>query len=153
MQYIRHILDADDADLKKLQRRGGKIIQYHGWADPALTPYMSVEYYERVLKKMGDEDTKDFYKLYMAPAMFHCGGGPGPNTFDAFTPLVKWVEKGIEPQEIVAAHPDSGRTRPLCPYPKIAKYKGSGSIDSASNFMCALPEGSGYRRLAGPGLN
>jgi feruloyl esterase len=138
MHSIRSILDADDANLKQFERRGGKIIQYHGWADAALTPYMSINYYERVLREMGRGDTKDFYKLYMVPAMFHCAGGPGPNTFDVFNPLVNWVEHGIEPDEIIARNATSGRTRPLCPYPQIATYRG-GNPEVASSFACEVP--------------
>ncbi|HLC43255.1 MAG TPA: DUF6351 family protein [Methylomirabilota bacterium] len=138
MRRIRRILDADDPDLSHLKRRGGKIIQYHGWADAALTPYMSINYYESVRATMGHRRTEDFYKLYMAPGMFHCGGGPGPNVFDVFTPLVNWVEHHIEPQEIIATNPVSGRTRPLCPYPQIAQYQG-GNPEVAASFACANP--------------
>jgi len=138
MQRIRRILDAVNPDLSRFSERGGKIIQYHGWADAALTPYMSIDYYERVLKQMGHEPTSDFYKLYLVPGMFHCGGGSGPNIFDVFTPLVNWVENGVSPGEIIARHPVSDRTRPLCSYPQVAQYSGSGSIDRAENFKCVV---------------
>ncbi len=140
MQEIRHMLDAVEPDMSSFSQRGGKIIQHHGWADAALTPYMSIEYYERVIEQMGAEETSDFYKLYMAPGMFHCRGGSGPNTFDVFTPLVNWVEHGVEPAELIATNPDSERTRPLCTYPLVAKYSGSGSIEVAENFECALDD-------------
>ena len=111
---------------------------YFGWADSALNPMMGVNYYESVLQKNGPT-TKDFYRLFMVPGMFHCGGGVGVSTFDAVTPLVNWVEKGTAPASILASRLVDGtpvRTRPLCPYPEVAKYKGSGIIDDAANFSC-----------------
>jgi len=140
MQEVRLMLDAVEPDMSGFSQRGGKIIQHHGWADAALTPYMSIEYYERVVEQMGADQTSDFYKLYMAPGMFHCRGGSGPNTFDVFTPLVNWVEHGVEPAELIATNPDSERTRPLCTYPLVAKYSGSGSIEMAENFECAVDD-------------
>ncbi len=138
MQRIRRVLDAVNPDMSSFSKRGGKIIQHHGWADAALTPYMSIEYFERVVAQMGLKQTSDFYKLYLVPGMFHCSGGSGPNTFDVFAPLVNWVEHGVEPASIIATHPTSNRTRPLCTYPMVAQYSGSGSIDMAENFKCAL---------------
>jgi feruloyl esterase len=87
-------------------------------------------------------ETQDFLRLFMAPGMNHCGGGNGPNTFDTLTPLTRWVENGTAPTQIIASHSTAGvvdRTRPLCPYPQVAKYKGSGSIADAANFTCANP--------------
>jgi Tannase and feruloyl esterase len=114
---------------------------YFGWADPQLNPLMGVEYYEQVVEKMGPS-TGDFARLYMVPGMFHCGGGVGTGVFDTATPLVKWVEASAAPDRIEASRVVSGkvvRTRPLCPYPQIARYKGAGSIDDAANFSCAKP--------------
>jgi feruloyl esterase len=139
---IHRILDATDTDLTGFQKRGGKLLMYFGWADPALNPMMGVEYYEAVTERMG-LGTKDFFRLFMAPGMFHCGGGPGPNTFDTLTPLSDWVENGKAPDSLAASKVDAGkvmRTRPLCPYPQVAKYKGSGSIDEAASFTCAVPQ-------------
>ncbi len=102
---------------------------------------MGVSYYERVVETMGPS-TQDFYRLFMVPGMFHCTGGVGTSTFDAVTPLIQWVEKGVAPSTIPAARVVDGkpvRTRPLCPYPEVARYKGSGSIDEAVNFACARP--------------
>ena len=102
---------------------------------------MGVNYYESVLRRIGPS-THEFYRLFMVPGMFHCGGGIGTSTFDAFTPLVEWVEKGAAPQSIPASRLVEGkvvRTRPLCPYPEVAKYKGSGSIDDAASFSCGKP--------------
>ena len=134
------LIDATDPDLSRFKARGGKILSYFGWSDPALNPMMGVGYYESVTKKMGVATT-DFYRLFMVPGMLHCGGGAGTTTFDAFTPLVEWVEKGTVPQTIPASRVVDGkpvRTRPLCPYPQVAIYKGSGSTDDAANFNCGV---------------
>jgi feruloyl esterase len=122
-------------DLSALKRNGGKLLQYHGWNDPAVSPLNSVSYFESVQEKMGD--TGAFYRLFMVPGMEHCVGGPGPNQFDKMSAIVDWVEKGKAPDRIVATR--AGRTRPLCPYPKVAKYSGSGSMDDAQNFVCTKP--------------
>jgi hypothetical protein len=138
----RAALDAVDPDLSRFKARGGKIISYYGWADPALNPLMGVNYYESVIARMGPS-TADFYRLFMVPGMFHCSGGVGTGTFDAVTPLIEWVEKGVTPASIRAVKLVDGkpvRTRPLCPYPEIAKYKGTGSVDDEVNFSCARPQ-------------
>jgi hypothetical protein len=133
------------AGLKRFRFHGGKIIQYHGWADTLVSPFVSSKFYNAVLDSMGDAKTKSFYKLYMVPGMFHCGGGVGCSNIDWFTPLVNWVENRIQPQEIIgarAANSDlnlTARTRPMCPYPKVAAYSGTGSIDDATNFTCVEP--------------
>ena len=90
------------------------------------------------------ERTREFFRLFMAPGMQHCGSGPGPNTFDMLTALEDWVEQGRAPRRIIAAHLTGGavdRTRPLCPYPQVAVYKGEGSTDDAENFTCRNPRG------------
>jgi hypothetical protein len=136
------IINALNPDLRPLKQRGGKIIHYHGWADPMLVAYMSIDYYESVLERLGAKETKDFYRLFLIPGMFHCGGGVGCGTVDWLTPMVDWVEKGIAPGKLVGAKVEKGetkRTRPLCPYPEVARYKGTGSIDDAANFSCAAP--------------
>jgi feruloyl esterase len=139
LETIHNILDATDPDLSRFRDRGGKLIMFFGWADPALNPRMGVEYYESVLAKMGPA-TQQFFRLFMVPGMFHCAGGVGTSNFDMLTALESWVEKGSAPDSIPASHTQSGkvtRTRPLCPYPQTAQYKGSGSIDDAANFTCA----------------
>jgi hypothetical protein len=141
MSWTARIMDATDPDLSRFQARGGKIVMYFGWADPALTPFMGIDYYEKVQAQMGPS-TADFYRLFMVPGMFHCRGGVGVSTFDALTPVVQWVEKAVPPDHILGAHVVDDkvtRTRPLCPYPQVAKYEGSGSIDDANNFSCAAP--------------
>ncbi len=138
---IHSILDATDTDLSRFKSHGGKIVMYYGWADPALNPLMGVGYYEDVKKRMG-ASTTDFFRLFMVPGMFHCGGGVGTSTFDAMTPLVQWVEHGTAPDRITAAQSVQGalkRTRPLCPYPQVARYKGMGRIDDVESFQCVAP--------------
>jgi len=141
MEELEQILDATDPDLSAFRRRGGKLLMYFGWADPQLNPLMGVEYYEQVAEKMGPS-TGDFARLFMVPGMFHCGGGVGTGVFDTATPLVKWVESNTSPDRIEASRVVAGkvvRTRPLCAYPQIARYKGAGSIDETSNFTCVKP--------------
>jgi hypothetical protein len=138
---VAQLLNATDPDLTAFQHHGGKILMYFGWADPQLNPMMGVEYYEKVAEKMGSS-TSDFFRLFMVPGMFHCGGGVGTSVFDAATPLVNWVESGKAPAQIAASRVLEGkvvRTRPLCVYPQVARYKGSGSIDDAGNFSCVKP--------------
>jgi feruloyl esterase len=141
MDELRQILDATDTDLSAFRRHGGKLVMYFGWADPQLNPRMGVEYYEQVTEKMG-ASTTDFFRLFMVPGMFHCGGGVGTGVFDTATPLVNWVEASTAPERIEASRVVEGkvvRTRPLCNYPLVARYKGSGSIDEAANFSCVKP--------------
>jgi hypothetical protein len=139
LAFLHDAIDATDPDLSAFRRRGGKLIMYFGWADPQLNPRVAVEYYDQVTGRMGDS-TPDFFRLFMVPGMFHCGGGVGTSTFDVATPLLHWVESGDAPKTIPASKVAGGkvvRTRPLCPYPQVEHYRGSGSIDDAANFTCA----------------
>jgi feruloyl esterase len=133
-------LNALDPNLKPFIDRGGKLIQYHGWSDPQISPENSTQYYARVLERLGGSSAVDgSYRLFMAPGMAHCGGGEGPNAFDMVGALEQWVEHGRAPDRILASHAANGvvdRTRPLCPYPQVAVYRGTGSIDDAANFTC-----------------
>jgi feruloyl esterase len=135
--------NATNPDLNAFMSRGGKLLVYQGWADQQVVPVSTINYYESVLEKMGGAaKTSSWLRLFMAPGMAHCRGGDGPNNFDALTVLEDWVEKGKAPDQIVASHSTAGkvdRTRPLCPYPQVAKYKGTGSIDEAANFSCRMP--------------
>ena len=133
-------LAAVEKDLTPFKKRGGKLLSYTGWLDPVVPPQDTVAYYEGVTTAMGGPAaTRDFYRLFMAPGMGHCAGGPGPNQFDALGALEQWVEKGVAPDTMVATHRTAGnvdRTRPLCPYPQVARYTGTGSVDEAANFSC-----------------
>jgi len=144
---VGRIFNAVDPDLSAFHAHGGKLIQYHGWSDPDIPPFNSINYYESVVHRMSRNsasplrDTKEFYRLFMVPGMQHCTGGPGTPRFDALTALEQWVEQNKAPEQMLASHATNGlidRTRPLCAYPQEAKYKGSGSTDDAANFVCAL---------------
>jgi feruloyl esterase len=153
-------LDATDPDLSKFFTRGGKLILYHGWNDQAISPWNTVAYYKDVEQKMGDAATESFLRLYMAPGVEHCAGGPGPSFFGQFglqtakgsayglfDSLVNWVEKGSPEDNITATKYGPGEngaprgvmTRPLCVYPKVAKYSGTGDTNDAANFTCMRP--------------
>ena len=153
-------LNATNPDLKRFKDRGGKLILYHGWSDPAISPLTTIDYYKSMQRTMGERDTQSFTRLYMAPGMQHCDGGPGADSFgqqgnpqgagperNVYSALERWVEKGVAPDKIIAAKyqgvPGVTRrikmTRPLCPYPEIAKYNGMGDSNDAANFTCARP--------------
>ncbi|MBS0387631.1 MAG: tannase/feruloyl esterase family alpha/beta hydrolase [Proteobacteria bacterium] len=143
-------IDAVDPDLRAFRQHGGKLIHYHGFSDPDIPPRASIDYHDRVVAlaaARGEAPRVDgFYRLFMVPGMGHCGGGPGPNRFDMLAALERWVEQDVAPERIVATKyrdddPQRGvsRTRPLCPYPRSAKYRGQGSTDEARNFSCQMP--------------
>ena len=152
---LSRALNATDPDLKRFRDRGGKLIVYHGWNDPAISPLNSIDYFRSVQAKMGAKETNGFVRLYLAPGMSHCGGGPGPDSFGqgsvaAADPqhsmskaLEGWVENGAAPDKIIASKYKASsvvRTRPLCPYPQVARYNGSGSTDDAASFACVAPQ-------------
>jgi hypothetical protein len=170
-QKIGSIFNANDADLRAQKAKGIKVIQYHGWADQALSPGESINYYERVMAKMGGvANSQAFYRLFMAPGMAHCGGGAGPNRFgqsgggsvgplvpgstasdDIVKALERWVEEGIAPDRLIATkYKNDAATepalmrRPLCPYPQVQKYNGTGDPNVASSFSC-VASSSGTR--------
>jgi hypothetical protein len=135
------LADAKDPDLAKFRKHGGKLLMTYGWADPILQPMAGVNYYEQALAKNGPDATQ-FVRLFMAPGMGHCGGGIGPDRHDGMTAMIDWVEKGQAPDTMIASRVVDGqvvRTRPLCVYPKVARYAGQGSIDDAANFRCVAP--------------
>jgi feruloyl esterase len=135
------LADAKDADLSKFHKRGGKLIMTYGWADQILQPLMGVRYYESIVAK--DRNAANYARLFMAPGMTHCAGGLGPDRNDAVSAVIDWVEKGKAPEQIIASKMTDGkivRTRPLCPYPQVARYQGQGSIDEAANFKCEAPK-------------
>ena len=134
------MMHAVDRDLAPFKKHGGKLISYGGWMDPVVPAPDTAAYYEGVAKVMGGYDkTRDFFRLFIAPGMGHCSGGPGPNSFDHIGALEQWVEKGIAPDKLIATHSTAGkvdRSRPLCLYPQVARWKGTGSSDEAANFTC-----------------
>jgi feruloyl esterase len=132
-------LDATSADLKPFVGRGGKLLIYHGWGDTNVPPRSSVHYYDRLVETLGAREVANSVRLYMVPGMGHCGGGEGPNLFDALAAMENWREKGVPPTEFIASQVVDGRTvrtRPLCPYPQVPRYRGSGSLDQAASFAC-----------------
>jgi feruloyl esterase len=158
---LRAVLSADNTDLSEFREHGGKLIMYHGWADPLIPSANSIDYYNALVangrdgfqqasfatgRKAALQRTQKYARLFMVPGMYHCQGGPGPNVFDALTPLVTWVEEGVPPDTIMATKfvndtpPAVEMTRPLCVFPKVAKYNGSGSTDVAANFSCVADE-------------
>jgi len=135
-----HTNNAIDPNLKPFFSHNGKLLMYHGWADQLIAPENSINYYNSVSKELGGASkVSDSMRLFMVPGMNHCNGGDGPNSFDAVTLMEQWVEQGKAPEKMIASHSTQDvvdRTRPLCPYPQVAKYSGSGSTDDAANFSC-----------------
>jgi feruloyl esterase len=158
---LAKVLNANSTDLGEFREHGGKLLMYHGWADPLIPSQSSINYFNALVGNNGQgfqqasfssdgspglRRTQSFARLFMVPGMYHCSGGPGPNTFDALSPLVNWVENGVAPETITATKfvadtpPAVQMTRPLCVYPKVAKYNGSGSTSIAANFTCVTDE-------------
>jgi feruloyl esterase len=136
------VLNTAGHNLKPFFGRGGKLLMYHGWNDQQNPASTSVNYFERVLKAVGRGAAGTSIQLYMVPGMNHCQGGVGTDTFDKMAAIEEWMAKGTAPAQIVASHATDGkidRTRPLCPYPQTAVYKGAGSTDEAANFSCRIP--------------
>jgi len=156
-------LNSMNPDLRSFRAHGGKLIQYHGWADSAISPYGSIDYYNSVVdffarfpdgRTKGKPPVQDFYRLFMVPGMGHCGGGIGPNNFgnggtavpadperDLLLSLDRWVEKGVAPEKLIGSgksvvEPGKAITRPLCPFPQVVKYNGSGDPNDAASFSC-----------------
>lgn len=138
------ILNATDPDLMAFKGLGGKLILWHGWSDQNIAPRNTINYYSSVVADQGSEaKTQEFLRLFMIPGVGHCSGGAGPDTVNWLAALEQWVEKGTAPTQVPASKMVGGKTtftRPLCAYPQVETYKGSGDINDAANFACALPK-------------
>jgi hypothetical protein len=139
------VFGTDNPDLSAFRDRGGKLIAWHGWADPLIYAGGTIDYVNRVQQLLGADRTPSFLRLFMAPGVGHCAGGAGPQPSGQFEAVVKWVEEGKAPAILDAVIRDRTgtvtRSRPLCPYPAVARYKGSGSTDLASSFECRVAAG------------
>jgi len=154
-QTYGSVYDVINPDLQPFKAHGGKTLFYQGWGDVLVNPVQQIDYYNSVVRYQGSlKRTRDFYRLFMVPGMGHClAGSPGPNVFngadnpgapvdpqhDVVAAVVRWVEQGVPPDKIIASHFTDGvvdKTRPLCPYPEVAMYKGAGSTNDANNFKC-----------------
>ena len=141
---LRPIYDAYSTDLSDFEKRGGKLLMYHGLADSLISPYLSIDYYAGLQQTMSAAEVARFARMYLVPGMDHCGGGAGTGNFALLDALSAWVEQGIAPdgtnaQNTVIASGTDGHTRPLCPYPQVARYTGSGDAKVAANFTCQAP--------------
>jgi feruloyl esterase len=132
-------VDATDPDLRAFREHGGKLLLYAGWRDTVITPENTVLYYENVLNELGP-DQSEWLRLFLAPGMGHCRGGPGINTFDTLSALEQWREDGEAPAKLDGSNPQTGVTRPICPYPEYARYTGIGVLSEAENWECASPD-------------
>ena len=131
-------MDAVDPDLRPYRDSGGKLISYFGWADPDINPLTAIDYHDAVDERVGG-NVNDFYRLFIVPGMFHCAGGPGPDVFDVMTPLINWVEAEQTPASISTEHKEKGETqysRPLCPYPQVARLQSGVDPNDANSFRC-----------------
>jgi hypothetical protein len=136
------VIGTANPDLSAFRDRGGKTIIWHGWADQLITADGTIDYYKRVQQQMGGaKKTSDFARFFLAPGVSHCAGGPGPQPTGVLDALVTWVEDGKAPDTLMATRRDRTgavtRARPLCHYPLVAKYKGTGSTDDAASFVCS----------------
>ena len=155
---FNEVIGTDDDKLQRFRRHGGKMIIWHGEADQLIFPRGTVNYFNRVLTGNGGAQMVDeFARLFLAPGVGHCAGGAGPNPTGVFEAMVNWVEKGIAPDTIQALRNLGGgvvRTRPLCPFPKTARWTGVGSSDDAANFVCVNGKhDSNDFKITGPGSN
>jgi hypothetical protein len=136
------LMASDNPNLAAFSKRGGKVLMWHGWSDQLIVPEGTIDYYERVAAKAGGyKRTQQFARLFMAPGVAHCGGGTGPQPQELFQAVADWVEQDKAPATILASKPIDGgmQSRPLCPYPSVARWRGRGSTDDAASFVCVRP--------------
>jgi len=131
-------VDATNPDLRAFKAHGGKLLLYAGWRDTGITPENTILYYETVLDEMGAQQD-DWMRLFLAPGMGHCRGGPGVDTFDTLSAIEQWREQGEAPASMLATNQETGMARPLCPYPEYAAFDGTGDLADASNWQCRAP--------------
>ena len=143
------VLNSSNPDMKAFFSRGGKLLLYHGWSDPQVTPLNSISFFNKVIALQGSAVVGKSVQLYMVPGMNHCQGGPGTDTFNKMEAIEQWLKTGTAPDRILASHLTNGvadRTRPLCPFGRVAKWNGSGSTDDAANFSCVAETSAGTTR-------
>jgi feruloyl esterase len=124
-------------DIAAFVKRGGKLLLWHGFNDPGPSPLSTIDYFEALRSKV--PASKDAVRLFLAPGVLHCGGGAGPDRFDTLSALESWVEKGTPPATMLATKANAPISRPLCPYPQLPRYKGTGDTNDAANYSCAAP--------------
>ena len=140
LRPLHTLYDATNPDLSAFAGRGGKLILWHGWADPHISPINTVAYHEAVERAMGRRRTETSVRLYLLPGVYHCFGGEGPSLVDMLTPLIDWVERGVAPDAVIARSPGrEARSRPVFPYPAVPRYDGKGDPNEASSFVRAAP--------------
>jgi feruloyl esterase len=133
------VLGSTDPNMRTFFARGGKLLLYHGWSDPQVTPYNTIDFFQKVVASQGGAGVGTAIQLYMVPGMNHCAGGPGTDNFDRMAAIEEWIKTGAAPKRIEAWHVTTGttdRTRPLCPFGQVAKWNGSGNTNESANFAC-----------------
>ena len=144
LEPARALYNAEDPNLAPFHAHGGKLLLWHGWSDPHISPLNTLDYYARVGRTLGTAKRNAFVRLFLFPAMYHCQGGEGPSDFPLLAALMRWVEQGTAPQSFVARREASpgaaARTRPIFAYPAVARYRGTGAIDDAASFVRFLPK-------------
>jgi feruloyl esterase len=140
-ERLAGLYDADDPDLSAFRAAGGKLIMWQGWADQAISPFGTIDYYTDMTKVMGGlTQTQKFARLFMLPGVNHCGGGNAPNQLDLVDPILNWVQNGTAPTSVLATQTSSSSpstvtaTRPIFPYPEISRYDGTGNVNDAASY-------------------
>jgi feruloyl esterase len=133
------VLGSTDPNMRAFFARGGKLLLYHGWSDPQVTPFNTIDFFNKVVASQGGAGVGTSIQLYMVPGMNHCSGGPGTDLFDKMGAIESWIKTGAAPKRIEASHMTNGvvdRTRPICPFGQVGRWNGTGSTNDAANFAC-----------------